>query len=322
MPLEEARGFSAEPRLTPRERCGQNRDVRDFQLPPALAPGDRIRLIAPSSPFDRTLFFRGAGFLAERYRVELGRNVLRRRGFLAGDDSERLRDLNEALEDPEVKAIVSARGGYGAGRIVQAANFGALLRAPKWLVGFSDVTLLHQEAQRMGFCSIHGENAAGLGRAHHAARSLWVQTIEAPARPRTYNGLGCVYPGRASGPLIGGNLTLLFTAQAAGRLYLPRGAILALEDVTEQSYRIDRMLTALLQSGALDEVAGVVLGDFTDCGPGPYRVPVELVLAERLTELAIPTLSGVPFGHGVRNEPLVLGQRATLDTNEGRLSIG
>lgn len=318
----EARGLSAEPRLTAPERNGQNRGVRDFQLPPALAPGDRIRLIAPSSPFDRTLFFRGAGFLAERYRVELAANVLRRRGFLAGEDAARLHDLNEALEDPGVKAIVSARGGYGAGRIAADANFGALLRAPKWLVGFSDVTLLHQEAQRVGFCSVHGENAAGLGRAHHAARSLWVETLEAPARARRYDNLACVHPGRASGPLIGGNLTLLFTAQAAGRLYLPRGAILALEDVTEQSYRIDRMLTALLQSGALDEVAGIVLGDFTDCSPGVHRVPVELVLAERLTTLAIPIVTGVPFGHGARNDPLVLGQPATIDALEGRLTLG
>lgn len=296
--------------------------MREFFLPPALLPGDRIRLIAPSSPFDRALFFRGAGFLAERYRVELGRNVLRREGFLAGNDAERLADLNEALEDPGLKAIVAARGGYGAGRIVPAANFAALERSPKWLVGFSDVTLLHQEAQRLGFCSIHGENAAGLGRAHHRTRSLWVDTLEAPGCSRSYAGLECVHPGRAAGPLVGGNLTMLFTAQAAGRLYVTPGAILALEDVTEQSYRVDRMLTALLQSRALDGVAGVVLGDFTDCSPGPHRVPVEAVLVERLTELQVPVLAGVPFGHGARNDPLVFGQRATLDANEGRLTIG
>lgn len=296
--------------------------MREFQLPPALAPGDRIRLIAPSSPFDRALFFRGAGFLAERYRVELGQHVLRRNGFLAGGDAERLDDLNAALEDPGLKAIVAARGGYGAGRIVQAATFRALERAPKWLVGFSDITLLHQEAQRVGLCSIHGENAAGLGRAHHRTRALWIETLEAPRATRRYESLGCIHPGRALGPLLGGNLTLLFTAQAAGRLYLPPGTILALEDVTEQSYRIDRMLTALIQSRALDAVAGVVLGDFTDCSPGPHRVPVEAVLAERLSALRIPVLAGVPFGHGARNDPLVFGQPAALDANEGRLIIG
>ena len=296
--------------------------MREFHLPAALAPGDRIRLIAPSSPFDRALFFRGAGFLAERYRVELGRNVLRREGFLAGDDAARLDDLNEALRDPELKAIVAARGGYGAGRIVHEAAFRELERAPKWLVGFSDITLLHPEAQRVGLCSIPGENAAGLGRAHHRTRELWVETLEAPYRSRRYESLACIHPGRASGPLVGGNLTLLFTAQAAGRLYLPQGAILALEDVTEQSYRIDRMLTALLQSRALDAVAGIVLGDFTDCSPGPHRVPVETVLAERLGGLRVPVLAGVPFGHGTRNDPLVFGQPATLDANEGRLIIG
>lgn len=290
-------------------------------MPPPLVPGDRIRLVAPASPFDRTLFFRGAGFLAERYRVELGEHVLERAGFLAGSDAQRLRDLDAALLDPDVKAIVAARGGYGSGRIVPLANWSALARTPKWVVGFSDITLLHQEAQRIGLCSVHGENAAGLGRGSAPTRALWLNTLEKPDDARTYSGLTRIRAGRAEGPLVGGNLTLLFTAQAAGRLFLPEGAILALEDVTEQSYRIDRMLTALIQSGALARAAGVVLGDFTDCSPGPHGVPVEAVLLERLSTLSVPVLAGLPFGHGQQNDPLVLGRRVELDADRGTLSF-
>jgi muramoyltetrapeptide carboxypeptidase len=295
--------------------------VGEFVVPRPLSPGDRVRLIAPASPFDRTLFFRGAAFLAERYRVELGSHVLSRHGFLAGSDEERLSDLNLALRDPGLGAIVAARGGYGAGRIVHLADWKALARAPKWLVGFSDITLLHQEAQRVGLCSLHAENAAGLGRGSAHARARWVDALENPLAPRSFSGLSGLWEGVAEGPLVGGNLTMLFTAQAAGRLCLPPGSVLAIEDVTEASYRVDRMLTALLLSRALDSVAAVLLGDFTDCSSGPHDVPVHAVLQERLSSLRVPLLSGLGFGHGTHNEPLWLGRRAHVDAGRGTLTL-
>lgn len=124
------------------------------------------------------------------------------------------------------------------------------------------------------------------------------------------------------GPLVGGNLTLLFTAQAQGRLALPTGSILAIEDVTEASYRVDRMLTALFASGALARVAGVLVGDFTDCPAGPHGVPIEAVLAERLATLGIPVLGGLGFGHGAQNAPLPLGLAARIDASELTVEVG
>jgi muramoyltetrapeptide carboxypeptidase len=280
-----------------------------------------VRIIAPSSPFDRTLFFRGVGWLAERYQVEIAPHALCRRGFLAGSDAERLLDLNDALASTEVRAIVAARGGYGATRICHRAAWAALARAPKWLVGFSDITLLHLEVQSVGLCSLHGENAAGLGRGDADARTRWLSALEQPEQARVLEGRQALANGVAEGPLVGGNLTMLFTAQASGRLHLPLGSILALEDVTESSYRIDRMLSALLVSGALDGVAGVALGDFTDCSPGPHRVPVEAVLAERLAELKVPVSAGFEFGHGRHNEPLPLGRRVRLNATLNTLEI-
>ncbi|MDQ2644139.1 MAG: LD-carboxypeptidase, partial [Myxococcota bacterium] len=123
-----------------------------------------MRVIAASSPFDRALFYRGVGFLAERYRVEIAPGTLERSGFLAGSDEVRLGALNDALLDPGVRAVIAARGGYGALRIAHRARWDALTRDPKWLVGFSDVTSLHLEAQRAGVCSLHADNAGGLGR--------------------------------------------------------------------------------------------------------------------------------------------------------------
>lgn len=292
-----------------------------FLVPPALEPGARVRIIAPASPFDRTLFYRGIGWLAERYRVEVAPGTLARSGFLAGSDAERRRALDEALAAPDVAAIVAARGGYGAVRITQLANWRMLRRFPKWIVGYSDITALHVEALRMRVCSMHAENAAGLGRGDAHARARWLEALEAPGTPRTFDGLTVLERGAAEGVLVGGNLTVLFTAHAAGRLALPHDCVLMLEDVTESSYRIDRMLSALIVAGALDRVAAVVLGEFTDCSPGPHRVPVEAVLHERLGQLRVPVLAGLPLGHGRENAPLPFGLRARVDARSGSLAI-
>jgi muramoyltetrapeptide carboxypeptidase len=290
-------------------------------IPAPLQPGSRVRVIAPSSPFDRTLVLRGMGWLSERYRVEFDWSIFERTGFLAGSDSRRLDELNRALSDPSLGAIVAARGGYGLTRIAHLADYGALLRSPKWIVGFSDITALHVEAQALGIASFHGPNAAALGRSDEWTRQRFVRALEAPSTPMVFEGLEIRQPGVAAGVLVGGNLTLLLTCQASGRLRFPHGAILVIEDVTEASYRIDRMLSALLASGALDGIAGVVLGDFNDCPDGPHRVPLRQVLDERLSTLRVPVLAGLRFGHARYNEFVQLGALAELDANAGRLTV-
>ena len=292
-----------------------------FIVPPALEPGARIAIVAPSSPFDRALLLRGVGWLGERYRVEFDWRACEREGFLAGSDQRRLEELDRALERDDLAAIVAARGGYGLTRVVHRAHFAALRRAPKWLVGFSDVTALHLEALTQRVASIHAENAAGLGRGDARARGEWIRVLENPRETRTVRGLGCLRGGAARGVLAGGNLTLLFTQAAAGRLRLPDGAVLVIEDVTEAAYRVDRMLTALLVAGALDRVGAVVVGDFSECPPS-RGVSVEQVLAERLSELRVPVLTGLGFGHGERNLPLVFGAPASVDGAAGTLTLG
>ncbi|MEO7032835.1 MAG: LD-carboxypeptidase [Polyangiaceae bacterium] len=294
---------------------------RNRVIPAPLQPGSRVRVIAPSSPFDRTLVLRGMAWLGERYRVEFDWSIFERDGFLAGDDARRLTELNRALSDPDLGAIVAARGGYGLTRIAHLADYAALARHPKWIVGFSDITALHVEAQALGIASLHGPNAAALGRSDAWTRERFIRALEAPRAPVAYEGLQMRCAGVASGVLVGGNLTLLFTCQATGRLRLPAGAILVIEDVTEASYRIDRMLSALLASGALDRVAGVVLGDFTECPEGPHRVPIRQVLDERLGVLGVPVLAGLRFGHARYNEFVQLGALAELDATAGRLTL-
>ena len=280
-----------------------------------------MRIIAPASPFDRTLALCGMAFLGERYRVQFDWRMFERDGFLAGSDARRRAELAEAIAAPEVAAVIAARGGYGITRIAGDVDFGALRRSPKWLVGFSDVTALHAEAQAVGVASLHAHHAAGLGRADAHARSHWLAALESPLAPRTLKGR-VLRSGKVRGPLVGGNLTVLFTCAVTGRWRLPAGAILALEDVTEVSYRIDRMLSALRVGGHLRGLAGVAVGGFTDCPPGQHGVPVEQVLARELASLGVPVVTDLPFGHDLPNEPLLLGAEAELDAQAGCLRLG
>ncbi len=279
-----------------------------LKLPPALRRGDLVQVVAPSSPFEPVLGWRGLAALRARYRVRFDRAMFARTGYLAGSDARRAGELRRALLDPEVRAIVAMRGGYGASRYADALPWDVLERDPKWLVGFSDVTALHVEVARVGVASIHGPHVTALGRwADRVAREELFDTLEAPSLSRPFEGLEVVFPGRAEGPLFGGNLTLLHACAAAGRLAPPRGAVLFLEDVTERPYRIDRMLTTLVRGGHLREVCAVLLGDFTECAPGPDRVTVGAVLREALGSLGVPVVAGLPCGHDRRNVPLVLG---------------
>lgn len=271
-----------------------------------------MRVIAPSGPFDRTLCLVGAGFLGQRYRVRFDWSMFQRTGFLAGSDARRRTELETAAAAPEVRALVAARGGYGLTRIVHAAELRPLVDQPKWVVGFSDVTALHVECARLGLASIHAHNCAGLGRGDAHARAALIDVLEHPTRPRRFTGLETWHPGSASGPLFGGNLTVLFTLAAAGRLFIPDGAVLFIEDVTESAYRLDRMLSALWVGGALDRVAAVAVGELTDCPAGPHGVPAEVAVRTRLADLGVPVVAGVPAGHGRHNAPLVLGAPARV----------
>jgi muramoyltetrapeptide carboxypeptidase len=290
--------------------------------PAPLEPGDLVQVIAPSGAFDRALVLRGIGWLGARYRVRFDWEACARHDFFAGSDARRLAELDRALQCHETRAIVAARGGHGLLRIAHRADWSALQEAPKWLVGFSDSTVFHVEASRAGVASMHADNVGGLGRAWHPARQRWLEALEAPRRERVFTRLRCWRSGRARGVLSGGNLTLLHACAAAGRLFIPDGAVLTLEDVGEAAYRVDRMLSALVLSGAFAKVAAVIVGDFVDCGPSVQGVSVWDVLREHLSELGVPVVQGLPFGHGLfHNEPLPLGLPAAVDAHAGTVTL-
>jgi muramoyltetrapeptide carboxypeptidase len=286
---------------------------RTWILPPALAPGDTVHVIAPSSGFEPLPVWLGMGWLARRYRVRFDRGLFDRQGYLAGSDQRRLVELRAALEDPDAKAVLAARGGYGANRIAHEIDWEAFAERPRWLVGFSDFTALHVEAARVGVASIHGAHVSPLGRSDARTRAGIVDALEHPTRRRRFSGLSTVREGSFEGILFGGNLSLLHACAVAGRLRVPQGCVLLIEDVGERPYRVDRMLTTLVVGGHLAGAGAVVAGDFTSADPGPDGVTVAQVVGDCLAGLGVPVVTGMPVGHGLRNEPVVLGGAARVD---------
>jgi muramoyltetrapeptide carboxypeptidase len=290
-------------------------------FPPPLHPGDTVAVIAPSVHFDRSAAVEGIAWLSRRYRVVYGKTLFARDGYLAGSDRRRIGELQKAL-DADVRAVIAARGGYGLGRIASLVDWRAARRRPKWLVGFSDFTVLHAEAWRRGVATLHAPMVCALANATPSARRHWIDTLEDPMRERRWAGLARWRGGRATGTLVGGNLAILHSVAAAGRLRFPKGAIVFLEDIGERPYRVDRMLTDLLGAGHFGQAAGVVVGDFTDCVRGADGRSVQQVLRERLGTLDVPVAAGFPGGHGKRNDAIVLGHRARLDAGRGLLLLG
>ena len=283
-----------------------------MRFPPALHPNDTIHVVAPSSPFDRTLAWRGLGWLRERYRVRFDRGLFDTEGYLAGSDTRRRQELDRAFRSRECRAVVAVRGGYGLNRIAHQLDWVALRTAPKWIVGFSDITALHVEATANGIASLHGPMVAVLGRGDAAAREAWIDALEHPTRPRSFNGLNTLHAGAAEGPVFGGNLAMLHACAAAGRLHVPPNAILFIEDVGERPYRIDRTLTTLSVGGHFDKVGGVILGEFTACDPGVDGTCVQDVVRGAFAPFGVPVVNGFPMGHGLSNVPLHLGAKAEL----------
>lgn len=289
--------------------------TRPFAKPEALFPGARVRLVAPSGVFDRERFERGAERLAARYDVAYDESIFTRTGYLAGDDRRRARELADAIDDPYCQAIVCARGGYGAMRVVPSLPIAQLARAPKLLVGFSDITALHVAWQRARVTSVHGAMVAGLEALEAQTFDRWVRCLEGAPLPPV-EGLETVVAGKARGVLVGGNLSILHALEGTPYSAHAIQRIVFLEDVGEAPYRVDRMLTTLRLSGFFDGVQGIVLGAFTQSEPGPHGVEVAQVLSERLGDLGVPVVRGLPAGHVPDNLEIPLGVEVSLEATE------
>jgi len=293
--------------------------------PPILRPGDRIGVVAPAGPPRRRALEAGIAVLEKRgFEVVRGRHLFDRQGYLAGTDADRLADLNGMLRDPRARAVWFARGGYGLHRIIRGVDFAALRRAPKALIGYSDLTVLQAAAwRRLGLGGFQGPMVAELAdpRAYHPG-SLWRALAGERIRVR-FGRSSVVRPGRAAGPLVGGCLSLL--TALVGTPYEPPldGAILFWEEVNEEPFRIDRMLAHLKLAGRLDRLAGMVVGSLPGCRPRrrANAMPLAAILATHLAGTDYPVVTGIPAGHGPGKITLPVGFPARIDTRSGVLSV-
>jgi muramoyltetrapeptide carboxypeptidase len=282
-----------------------------------------VRVVAPSGPIPPDDFAKGAAVLAGRYQLRYDpARLFAATGYLAGSDEDRLDELHAALRDPETRAVIMGRGGYGLLRILDRLQPDLLRQKP--IVGFSDGTFLLAQAARAGVTSIHGPVVTQLGRVPPSDQASLFATLENPDGRLLASDLQPLRPGRVSGPLLGGNLEVF--SRLLGTPYLPdlTGAILFFEDVGERPYRLDRLLTHLELAGVFAQAAGVVVGDFVACDEPPSSKVASLsaleVVAERLGRLPIPVVLGAPIGHGGRNLSVPYGARVELDAAAGTLT--
>lgn len=286
---------------------------------PALRPGDRVVAVAPAGPFDRASFEAGLAVIAGRYQVHYDAQLLTRHRYLAGSDERRLRELASALTDTDSRAVFCARGGYGVMRLL--AGLETIDWAPKPVIGFSDITALHQLAQRRGLVSVHGPNLTQLARLDQVAPARLFGLLESDAPVGDLTGAETYVDGTAEGPLVGGNLSVLTRLLGTTFLAPLDGAVLLLEDVGERPYRLDRMWTHLELAGVFDRVRGIVLGDFTGCEEKDAEYSSADVLRELAASTGLPCAAGFPLGHGAQNQPVPLGVRVRLDAGSRRLTF-
>jgi muramoyltetrapeptide carboxypeptidase len=291
--------------------------VRRMLRPPPLRPGDRIAIVSPSSPVDPELLGLGVARLAERYTPVLDKHVFDAQRYLAGADAVRAGALAAALKDSDIRAVFCARGGSGAGRLLPLLD--GIGKPPKLLLGCSDVTVLHAALQSHGLSSVHGPVVTQVADQPQFVLDRLFQLLEG-GLPPPLTGASPLVGGIAEGPLLGGNLAVLATLLGTSWLPDTRGAVLLLEDDGEQPYRLDRLWTHLRNAGIFAGLAGIALGDFTNCERPGANFSVRDVLRTLAEETGLPCAVGFPVGHGPVNMPLSLGTRVRLDADAGSLT--
>lgn len=302
---------------------------RGILRPPRLREGDTVRFVSPASTPEPATVELACRYLSSLgLNVEVAPHVFDKWGYLAGRDEDRLDDINAAIRDPDVRAIITTRGGKGAYRIADRLDFGAARADPKLLVGFSEITVLHMALlKNCGLAAVHGacwppQQFGGPTAASFEAAVFTADAIRIAAVPHEPTAV-LTTTGRATGHLIGGNQDSLATS-AGWALPDLSGAILLVEGENQRLGHIDRQLTMLMNAGHLQGLRGVAIGQYTNCESdastqGSWTVLD--VLRDRIGQLDVPVLGGLPIGHGDRPLAVPIGTVATMDADAGSLTV-
>ena len=292
--------------------------------PPFLQPGDTIYITAPAKAIEESVVLEAKKTLETwGLNVRVAPHCLGRAAYFSGTDAERLADFQHGLDDPSIKAILCARGGYGCVRIVEELDWTAFQQNPKWIVGFSDVTVFHQKINQLGVESIHGIMPLGFTEGSMEAKetlhkALFGESIILEASPVKENCMGT-----AKGSLIGGNMTIIYSLIGTELSYTFKNKILFIEDIGEHIYKVDRMLHAFKLAGIFNQISGLILGGFTEMEDTdvPFGKTIEELISEQVVNLDIPVAFNVPIGHISDNQAVVVGRSVVLKVTEEKTTL-
>jgi len=298
-----------------------------MKFPPHLSPGDRVSIISPAGKVDRRFVERGARLLRQfGFDVVVGPHACGEHGVFSASDAARADDMQRALDDPSIKAIFFSRGGYGCLRTHLLLDWSSFLLNPKWLVGFSDITVFHAYLARQKIASIHGVMTSRF-EADEAPTQSFLQVMDLLAGKAACH----VLPphelnrtGKASGVLTGGNLSIIQSLRGTPLDIRPKGKILFIEDIHELHYHLDRMMQNLKAGGVLEQLSGLLVGHFTAMRDGatPFGRTAAEIIMEAVEPYDYPVVFGFPSGHEMPNQPLLMGARVTLDVSAAATRLG
>jgi muramoyltetrapeptide carboxypeptidase len=297
-------------------------------IPPSLHPGDTIAIVCPAGYMPREKAQTCIDTLQQwGYHVRVGLTLGGASdNYFSGDDEARLADFQAALDDPDVKAILCGRGGYGLSRIIDRIDFSRFRQSPKWIIGYSDITVLHAHIEaNFNIATLHAPMAGAFNDG--GAEDSYVQSLrQALTGEKTaYSCSSHLFNrvGQATAPLTGGNLALIAHLAGSSSAVTTEGKILFLEDIGEYLYNIDRMLRQLKRSGRLDRLAGLIVGSFTDLKDTtrPFGATVEEIILDCIKEYNYPVCFGFPVGHAAANVALKTSVKYDLKIDEGRTTL-
>lgn len=295
--------------------------MNEIKLPPFLRAGDKIGITAPASIVRYEDVVPGINLFKNKWGLQVVEGVTLKSSFnqFSSTDAVRLSDFQNMLDDPSIKAIIAARGGYGCSRIVDGLNFNQFLQSPKWIVGFSDLTVILSRIHELGYAGIHAPMAKsitteGAGLAADSLRQLLFGELPAydvPSHPLNRNGV-------ASGTLVGGNLCILAHMIGSPTETDTRGKILFIEDVSEYLYNLDRMMVQMKRAGKLDNLAGLIVGQFTDMKDNSnptFGKDANEIIQEHVSGFSYPVCYNFPVGHVGDNRAMGIGMNCRLEVN-------
>lgn len=288
-------------------------------FPKALQKNNKIVIIAPSGRLvEGTIDFGVQTLESWGLQVYLSKYLQKGHHYFSGTDSERLHDLQEAIDNPEVAAIFCARGGYGITRILDKVDFSSLKKQSKWVIGFSDITALHLKLYQLGLCSVHGVMPAGFEKAESKSIESLKSVLFGEPIAYEFNSNQYNKEGKAKGKIIGGNLSLIVESLGTPSEVCFDHTILFIEEIDEYRYKIDRMMMQLKRAGKLSHLAGLIVGHFSGTKDTlvPFGMTTEALILDHVSEYNFPIAFNIPIGHEPLNIAVPYSCECTLDVGE------